>query len=87
MTQYCCRAFHDLRHSHAALLIAHREHLKVIQSVSVAPRSRPLWTPMATCSTVAMRPRRTRLDAIWHASRADATLTRRQAGVIELPKL
>ena len=78
--------FHDLRHSHAALLIAQGEHPKVIQERLGHASIKTTLDTYGHLFDGLDEAAADRLDATWHASRADATLTRRQPEVIKLPR-
>ena len=77
--------FHDLRHSHAALLIAQGEHPKVIQERLGHASIKTTLDTYGHLFDGLDEAAADRLDATWHASRADPALMRRHAEVIELP--
>ena len=77
--------FHDLRHTHAALLIAQGEHPKVIQErlghasiKTTLDTYGHLFEGLDEAAAV-------RLNATWRGSRVDAVWTRRERGGIEPP--
>ena len=78
--------FHDLRHSHAALLIAQGEDPKVIQERLGHASIKTTLDTYGHLFDGLDEAAADRLDETWHASRADAMLTRRQSKVVELPK-
>ena len=76
--------FHDLRHTHAALLIAQGEHPKVIQE---RLGHAPIKTTLDTYGHLfdgLDEAAAERLDASWRDSAVDAMWTRRGRGVTEL---
>ena len=77
--------FHDLRHTHAAFLIAQGEHPKVIQSRLGHASIKITLDTYGHLFDGRDEAAADRLDKTWRASLADAPLTRRQSEVIELP--
>jgi integrase len=77
--------FHDLRHTHAAFLIAQGEHPKVIQSRLGHASIKITLDTYGHLFDGLDEAAADRLDETWRASFADAPLTRRQSQVIELP--
>jgi integrase len=76
--------FHDLRHTHAAFLIAQGEHPKVIQSRLGHASIKITLDTYGHLFDGLDEAAADRLDETWRASLADAPLTRRQSEVIEL---
>lgn len=62
--------FHDLRHTHTALLLAQGEHPKVFRRGSVTPRSRPPSTLRHLFDGLD-EAAADRLDEVWRASLAE----------------
>ncbi len=78
--------FHDLRHTHAALLIAHGEHPKVIQERLGHASIKTTLDTYGHLFDGLDEAAADRLDASWHDSDADSMRTRTEAEVIQLPK-
>ena len=78
--------FHDLRHSHVALLIAQGEHPKVIQERLGHASIKTTLDTYGHLFDGLDEAAADRLDATWRAARADAPLTQTQADIIELPR-
>ena len=76
--------FHDLRHSHAALLIAQGEHPKVIQERLGHASIKTTLDTYGHLFGGLDEAAADRFDATWRASRADAMLIRRDSAVIQL---
>jgi integrase len=77
--------FHDLRHTHAALLIAQGEHPKVIQERLGHSSIKTTLDTYGHLFDGLDEAAADRLDASWRGSRVDALWTRSGRGVIELP--
>ena len=77
--------FHDLRHSHAAILIAQGEHPKVIQERLGHASIKTTLDTYGHLFDGLDEAAADRLDATWRASRADAPLTQSDSKVVELP--
>lgn len=75
--------FHDLRHTHAALLIAQGEHPKVIQERLGHASIRTTLDTYGHLFSGLDEAAAERLDATWRGSRVDAVWTRRQRGGID----
>lgn len=78
--------FHDLRHTHAALLISHGEHPKVIQERLGHASIKTTLDTYGHLFDGLDEAAADRLDASWHDSDADSMRTRTEAEVIQLPK-
>lgn len=78
--------FHDLRHTHAALLIAHGEHPKVIQERLGHASIKTTLDTYGHLFDGLDEAAADRLDASWRASGADSMRTRHQGEVIPLQK-
>jgi len=78
--------FHDLRHTHAALLIAQGEHPKVIQERLGHASIKTTLDTYGHLFEGLDEAAADRLDIAWRAARADAPLTRPQADVTNLPQ-
>jgi integrase len=76
--------FHDLRHSHAALLIAQGEHPKVIQERLGHASIKTTLDTYGHLFDGLDEAAADRLDATWRASRADAMLIRHDSEVTRL---
>jgi integrase len=76
--------FHDLRHTHAALLIAQGEHPKVIQERLGHASIKTTLDTYGHLFDGLDEAAAERLDASWRDSAVDAMWTRRGRGVIEL---
>jgi integrase len=76
--------FHDLRHTHAALLIAQREHPKVIQERLGHASIKTTLDTYGHLFDGLDEAAAERLDASWHGSSVDALWTQADGGVIEL---
>lgn len=76
--------FHDLRHTHAALLIAQGEHPKVIQERLGHASIKTTLDTYGHLFDGLDGAAAERLDASWRVSRVDAMWTRRGRDVIEL---
>jgi integrase len=77
--------FHDLRHTHAALLIAQGEHPKVIQERLGHASIKTTLDTYGHLFDGLDEAAAERLDAFWRVSRVDAVWTQSGRGVIELP--
>lgn len=77
--------FHDLRHSHAAILIAQGEHPKVIQERLGHASIKTTLDTYGHLFDGLDEAAADRLDAAWRAARADALLTQSDSTVVELP--
>jgi integrase len=77
--------FHDLRHTHAALLIAQGEHPKVIQERLGHASIKTTLDTYGHLFDGLDEAAAERLDASWRVSRVDAVWTQSGRGVIELP--
>ena len=77
--------FHDLRHTHAALLIAQWEHPKVIQERLGHASVKTTLDTYGHLFDGLDEAAAERLDASWRGSRVDALWTQGGRGVIELP--
>lgn len=77
--------FHDLRHTHAALLIAQGEHPKVIQERLGHASIKTTLDTYGHLFDGLDEAAATRLDASWRASGADAMRTQRARDVVPLP--
>ena len=76
--------FHDLRHTHAALLIVQGEHPKVIQERLGHASIKTTLDTYGHLFDGLDEAAAERLDASWRDSAVDAMWTRRGRGVIEL---
>ena len=77
--------FHDLRHTHAALLIAQGEHPKVIQERLGHSSIKTTLDTYGHLFDGLDEAAAERLDSSWRSSRVDALWTQGGRGVIELP--
>ncbi len=77
--------FHDLRHSHAAILIAQGEYPKVIQERLGHASIKTTLDTYGHLFDGLDEAAAERLDAAWRATRADAPLTQSESKVVELP--
>jgi integrase len=77
--------FHDLRHTHAALLIAQGEHPKVIQERLGHASIKTTLDTYGHLFDGLDEAAADRLDEHWRAARVDAMWTHSDSGVIELP--
>jgi integrase len=77
--------FHDLRHTHAALLIAQGEHPKVIQERLGHASIKTTLDTYGHLFDGLDEAAADRLDELWRAARVDAMWTQSDSGVIELP--
>jgi len=78
--------FHDLRHTHAALLISHGEHPKVIQERLGHASIKTTLDTYGHLFDGLDEAAADRLDASWHDSDADSMRTLTEAEVVQLPK-
>ena len=76
--------FHDLRHTHAALLIAQGEHPKVIQERLGHASIKTTLDTYGHLFDGLDEAAADRLDELWRAARVDAMWMRSDSGVIEL---
>jgi len=77
--------FHDLRHTHAALLIAQGEHPKVIQERLGHASIKTTLDTYGHLFDDLDEAAADRLDELWRAARVDAMWARTDSGVVELP--
>lgn len=77
--------FHDLRHTHAAILIAQGEHPKVIQERLGRASIKTTLDTYGHLFDGLDEAAADRLEATWRATRADASLTQTKPKVVELP--
>jgi integrase len=77
--------FHDLRHTHAALLIAVGEHPKVIQERLGHASIKTTLDTYGHLFEGLDEAAADRLDKVWNAADVDAVWTRSERGVIEFP--
>jgi integrase len=77
--------FHDLRHTHAALLIALGEHPKVIQERLGHASIKTTLDTYGHLFEGLDEAAADRLDQVWSAAGVDAMWTRSERGVIEFP--
>lgn len=77
--------FHDLRHTHAALLIAVGEHPKVIQERLGHASIKTTLDIYGHLFEGLDEAAADRLDKVWHSAAVDAMWTRRNRRVIEFP--
>jgi integrase len=77
--------FHDLRHTHAALLIAQGEHPKVIQERLGHASIKTTLDTYGHLFDGLDEAAADRLDELWRAARVDAMWTQSDSGVVELP--
>jgi integrase len=77
--------FHDLRHTHAALLIALGEHPKVIQERLGHASIKTTLDTYGHLFEGLDEAAADRLDKVWNAADVDAVWTRSERGVIEFP--
>ena len=77
--------FHDLRHTHAALLIAQGEHPKIIQERLGHASIKTTLDTYGHLFDGLDEAAADRLDELWRAARVDAMWTQSESDVIELP--
>jgi integrase len=77
--------FHDLRHSHAAILIAQGEHPKVIQSRLGHASIKTTLDTYGHLFDGLDEAAADRLDETWHASGVDSAWIRTRSNVVEFP--